>query len=461
MVSSIIKKFRPLFCVVLCMFLWLLPLHTNANQQNAILLDINGPIGPATQDYFHRGLQAAENRQAQFVILRIDTPGGLDKSMRGIIKDIIASPIPIITYVAPEGARAASAGTYILFASHIAAMAPATNVGSATPVSLNKLFSGSNNTSEQKQSSTTEADTEQQKIINDELAFIRGLAQLHGRNVEWAEKAIIESANISATEALNQNVINIIAINIPDLLKQLNNHSVIIKGEKIILHTEGIQLIQIQPDWITHFLTIITDPSVAYILLIIGIYGLFFEFMNPGFVLPGVVGGICLLLALYAFQLLPISYAGLSLILLGIIFMIAEAFMPTFGALGIGGIIAFTIGSILLLGTQGEFGIPWNLIITMAIINILFIFVIVGLALKSILKKKVSGKEALIGSIAIVREDFIEKGWVRVESENWQATTVVPLEKGQRVRIKEVDGLNLIVEPEINHFPSPRRGEGE
>ncbi len=442
-----LKKLTMFTCIILCIILSLFSFSSLSQQNVAVLLDINGAIGPATQDYFHRGLQEAEHKQAQFVILRIDTPGGLDKSMREIIKDINASTIPIISYVAPEGARAASAGTYILYASHIAAMAPATNIGAATPVNLSGLFSGGGNNPDQQASSKTDADIEQQKIFNDELAFIRGLAQLHGRNADWAEKAITQSASLSADEALKLGVIDMIAVNIPDLLIKLNNRTVIVNGENLTLHTNDIQLIQIQPDWTSHFLTIITDPSVAYILLLIGIYGLFFEFMNPGFVLPGVIGAICLLLALYAFQLLPISYAGLALIALGIIFMVAEAFMPTFGALGVGGIIAFAIGSVLLLGTRGKFGIPWKLIITMTIINLLFIFVVVGFAFKSIMKKKVSGREALIGLIAVVKDDFNGQGWVRVESENWQASCAVPLLKGQHVKIKAVDGLLLLVEP--------------
>ena len=381
----------------------------------------------------------------------MDTPGGLEISMREIIQDIVSSPIPIVSYVAPSGARAASAGTYILFASHIAAMAPATNLGAATPINLMSAFQPSSNEQgqDQEQDQNTQATPGlEQKIINDEVAYIR-LAQLHHRNADWAEQAVRAAASISSSEALKIGVIDIIANDIPDLLHQLDNRVVIVQGQNVTLHTEGIAIEQNQPDWRSNFLAVITDPSVAYILLLIGVYGLFFEFINPGFVLPGVMGAIALLLALYAFQLLPISYAGLSLILLGIIFMVVEAFMPTFGAIGIGGIIAFAIGSVMLLGTQGPYAVPWSLIITMSVINATFIFVLVGMALTAFRRKKVSGKDALIGMIAEVREDFQDNGWVRVSGESWRAQSELSLKQGQRVRIKAVEGLVLIVEPLI------------
>jgi len=337
--------------------------------KTAALLEITGAIGPAVQDFIHRGLGRAVKQGDQVVILRIDTPGGLSKSMRGIIKDILSSPIPVIAYVAPSGARAASAGTYILYASHIAAMAPGTNLGAATPVSIVSPGTGKDKKKAKAKSASM------LKAINDAKAYIRSLAQLRGRNVKWAEKAVSEAASLSAQEALKINVINFVAKNIPDLLRQANGKTVIVQGNQKELKTVGLSVKQIMPDWRTKFLAVITDPSVAYILLMIGFYGLFFEFANPGFVVPGVVGAICLLLALYAFQLLPINYAGLGLILLGMAFIVAEAFMPSFGALGIGGVISFVIGSIMLLKTDVTgYRLPWGLIIGVTLVTGFFFF---------------------------------------------------------------------------------------
>lgn len=430
-----------------CLLLTLLCFSTRAdvvmqNKPLALLLEINSAIGPATQDYIHRGLEKAFEKKANVVILQIDTPGGLDKSMHGIIKDIIASPVPVVAYVAPEGARAASAGTFIVYASSVAAMAPATNIGAASPVRLGGGFPSP--TTEEKNKAPTKS-TEETKVTNDAVAFIRSLAQLHQRNTEWAEKAVREGVSISAQEALQLRVIDLIAKNIPDLLQQIDGRNILLKGQQTQLHTKELTVDAVQPDWRSRFLSVITDPSVAYILLLLGAYGILFEFMNPGFMLPGVVGAICLLLALYALQLLPISYAGLGLILLGIVFMSLEAFMPS-GALGVGGLIAFVAGSILLIDVQG-YGIPGSLIFMMTLISIAFFGVLIFLVYRSRTRKVVSGQETLVGMEAEVRDDFQNDGWVKLDGEFWRARSNVPVKRRQKVKIIGHVGLILIVEP--------------
>ena len=439
-----------LFVLVTLWPLWLAAQPTPAPQKAGVQLRIDGPIGPATSDYFHRGLREAVDQGAPLVVLQMDTPGGLSSSMRDIIRDILASPIPIITYVAPSGARAASAGTYILYASHIAAMAPATNVGAATPVQIgpggrSPLPSGGKD----EKGTPGSGDAMTHKIVNDAVAYIRGLATLRGRNADWAEKAVREAASLNAKQALSLGVIDLIAKNTPELLKMADGRTVQVKGKSVTLRTAGVPLREVDPDWRSRLLAIITNPNVAYILMLIGIYGLIFEFSNPGTFLPGIMGAICLMLALFAFQVLPINYAGVGLILLGVALMVAEAFAPSFGALGIGGVIAFVIGSVILIDTRAPgFGISVALIGAVALFSATLLALMLGMIVRARRRPIVSGAEEMIGANAEALEDFSGEGMVRAHGERWRARTATPLHKGQRVRVIKREGLTLEVVPE-------------
>jgi membrane-bound serine protease (ClpP class) len=436
-----------------------------------VVMSFQGPIGPAIADYVSRGLGFAQREGAELVVLQMDTPGGLDTSMRQIIKDILASPVPVAVFVGPRGARAARAGTYILYASHIAAMAPGTNLGAATPVQIGgvpepqkpeqpagekdketkeeKKGGKADDKGQKSEKPPSSADAMRAKQIHDAAAYIRGLAQLRGRNVEWAEKAVREAVSLSAEEAAKINVIDLVADDVTDLLKKLHGRAVEAAGQKRVLQLADAPRLEYLPDWRTKLLAVITDPSVAYILMLIGIYGLFFEFSNPGFVLPGVVGAICLLLALFAFQLLPINYAGLALILLGLAFMIGEAFLPSFGVLGIGGLIAFVIGSIMLIDTEVPgYGIPWELIGIFTAISAAFLAIVLSMAFRARKRPVVSGAEEMVGALGEMLEDAPGgEGLARVHSEIWRVRAAQPLRRGQRVRVTAMKDLVLDVAP--------------
>lgn len=430
-----------------------------------VLLTLDGAVGPATADYAVRGIRKAANQGAEFVVLRMDTPGGLDTSMRQIIKEILAAPLPVVAFVGPSGARAASAGTYILYASHIAAMAPGTNLGAATPVQIGMPGSEPDQEPQDKRRKGDKKDkkskddelkddpvpqsTLTRKQIHDAAAYMRSLAQLRGRNAEWGEKAVREAVSLSAQEAKRIDVIEFVAHDVDDLLKQLNGRKVTVQGVERTLQTEGATITAIAPDWRTELLAVITNPSIALILMMIGVYGLIFEFSNPGFVLPGVVGGICLLLALFAFQLLPINYAGLGLIVLGLAFIVGEAFLPSFGVLGIGGTIALIIGAVMLIEPEAQgYGVSLPFVIALGVTSGLIVFSIVAMAVKARKRQVVSGAEHIIGAPGVVLEDMQAQGWARVQGESWRVVSTTPLARGQKVRVVAIRGLTLDVRPE-------------
>jgi len=441
-----------------------------ASAPTVVVLNVDGAISPGTADYVVRGLKSAAGEQSQLVVLKMDTPGGLDTAMRQVIKQIIASPVPVAAFVAPEGARAASAGTYILYAGHIAAMAPATNLGAATPINIgiggiggqpepgNQPQKGGKDGGQEKNKDASPTggappapgSAMEHKQINDAAAYIRSLAQMRGRNIEWAEQAVRQAVSLTADEALKLKVIDVIARDVPDLLRQLDRRKVNVLGLERTLDLKDVGIVTLEPDWRSRLLSVIADPSIAYLLMLAGVFGLFFEFSNPGFVLPGVVGAISLLLALFAFQMLPVNYAGLGLIVLGLAFMIAEVFIPSFGVVGIGGVIAFMIGSVMLIDTGiPGYGIPWSVIVPVALASALFIFVVAGMALKSWKRPVVTGREQLIGISGEVLEDFDGgDGTAQVHGETWHIRSRQPLVQGQKVRVIGRDGLVLDVEPE-------------
>ena len=498
-----------------------------ASTPQATLLEINGAIGPATSRYVVHGIEAAQKARSRLVILEVDTPGGLDTSMRDIIRAILASPVPVVTYVSPPGARAASAGTYILYASHIAAMAPATNLGAATPVSIGgespaepnptstpspapnptsaptpnpttapapapnpttapapapnptpapgSAPTSSPSSPHQKSSphqpsqppstqSPTPSDAQpdttppspqpttamERKVINDAVAYIRGLAELRGRNADWAEKAVRGAASLSSTAALQQKVIDVVARDIPDLLTQLDGREVKMGDHALKLATRDLRVQRVKPDWRTELLAVITNPTVAYGLMLIGIYGLLLEGYNPGVMLPGVAGTICLLLALFAFQILSVNYAGLALVALGVGMIIAEFFFPTFGSLGLGGLIAFVVGSLILFDTDVPgMNVALPLIAAIATVGGLVIVGIAFIAARSLRRPVVTGVQGMIGDDAEVLQDFTSagSGRVRYRGELWNARSSVGLQAGQMARIVKVEGLTLWVEP--------------
>jgi membrane-bound serine protease (ClpP class) len=426
------------------------------------VLKVQDAIGPASADYIIRGMKKAAEAGAPLVVVELDTPGGLDTSMRQIIQAILSSPVPVAVYVSPQGSRAASAGTYILYAAHIAAMAPATTLGAATPVSIGLPGSdrkppakddgkGADKRSQPASSPSAESplDTMTAKQVHDAAAFIRGLAQLRARNAAWAERAVREAVSLTADEALRQKVIDVVAKDVPDLLAQVHGRNVRVQGRDVQLETRGsVQEVRL-PDWRHQLLSVIAHPSVALILMMIGIYGLFFEFASPGHGVSGVTGAICLLLALFALQLLPVNYAALALILLGMGLLVAELLSPTFGILGAGGVIAFIAGAILLFDEDVPgFGVPLPLILGLAAASAAVVLLGGGMAVKAQRRPVVSGRETLLGSHGVVSEVAEGETWAQFVGERWRVSASEPLAPGQRIRVVGVRGLTLDVQPE-------------
>jgi membrane-bound serine protease (ClpP class) len=428
-----------------------------ATGERALILEVDGVIGPPIADYIVHELHKAKPDQVRLIVLRMNTPGGLDTSMRQIIGAILASPIPVATFVAPNGARAASAGTYIAYASAIAAMAPGTNIGAATPVQLggNPLAPADQKENqkekkEQKQQdakANEPADAETRKAVNDAVAYIRSLAALNGRNADWAIEAVRSAASVPAAEALSLHVVDVIADDVPDLLRKIDGRTVMVAGKPQPLATADLEVVTVPPDWRTELLVLVTNPNVAFILLLIGVYGLIFEFLNPGAVAPGLIGAICLLVACYALAFLPINYAGAGLVVLGIALMVAEVHIGAFGALGVGGIAAFVIGSLLMFPARTPgLSLATGVVVGAAIGSAALLLVVLAALLRSRKRPVVTGSEALIGADGETVSWQDGEGRVRVKGEIWLARSDAPLTAGSRVKIVGRDGLVLRVE---------------
>jgi len=442
------------------MILTLLAAEVHADGK-VVVLEIKGGIGVATAEYVISGIEHAEESSAEMIIIDMDTPGGLMGPMRDIIQAILGSSVPVATYVTPEGARADSAGTYILLASHVAAMAPTTHLGAATPVSLTgddatpKEAPDKETDAESDDANETESEPQPQpgtsmerKVLNDAVAYIRGLAERHGRNADWAEKAVRDAATLTAKEALEENVIEFIVADHAALLQVVDGLQLDVGSESVTLATSSVIIEKYEPNWRIKILSAIANPEIVLLLGLIGLYGLMYEGWNPGAIVPGVVGIICLLLAAYALQVLPVNYAGLALIIVGLALMTAEAFAPSFGALGLGGIAAFVFGSIMMFDSDiPGFGISLTFVIAVALFAALFIIWLVSFVLRLRLRGPVTGRGSIIGGVGTAMSDFSGDGMIWLEGESWAARSKVAVTKDQEVVVTDLVGLVLEVEP--------------
>lgn len=426
----------------------------------ALVATVEGAIGPATTRYVDDILDAAETRGAEVIILRLDTPGGLSESMRDIIRRILSAPIPIIVYVAPSGARAASAGTYILYASHLAAMSPGTNLGAATPVSLGggglptpggeepPKDQGEEDGEKTQEEAAPSGEAMRRKVINDSVAYIRGLAELRGRNADWAEQAVRQGASLTAGAALERGVIDLLASSLDDLLEKADGREVKIGEREVTLATRDLTLEEIEPGWLIEVLSVVTNPNIALILMMIGIYGLIFEFMSPGTIGPGVVGVICLVLGLYALNMLPLDYTGFGLIILGVALMVAEAVTPTFGVLGIGGLVAFVLGAAFLLDSDSpQFRLSWPVIAGTAAASAAILSLLMGYLWRTHRRPQTTGAAEIVGQRAKVIEWGRGRGYVQARGERWQARSEASFAPGDTARVERIDGLTLEIVP--------------
>jgi membrane-bound serine protease (ClpP class) len=397
------------------------------NEREVMIIELEGAIGPATATFLNRGLEKAEDKGAVLVIVRLDTPGGLASSMRTMVKSILNSRVPVVVYVSPQGAGAASAGVMVTVAAHVAAMAPGTNIGAAHPVTAG---------GKDMEKTMTE------KVVNDMASYGRGIAQQKGRNAEWVEKAIRESVSITADEAVKKNVVDLVAKDVDELLKLLEGREITLREGKIVLKTAGLAKTRYKPGVRDRILKTISDPNIAYILMMIGLAGLYFELSHPGVIFPGVIGAISLILAFYSFQTLPVNYAGLLLIALAIIFFIAEIKVTSYGALSLGGLISLTIGSIMLFD---DLKVSLRLMAPTVVLVGGFFVVVSTLAFRAYRTQPKSGKEGMVGEIGLVKEDIDPEGLIFVHGEYWRATAEERIEADEKVEVEGADGLILRV----------------